>query len=95
MAGQPVGQRLGLGDAALPEAQRPANLHAVAFDLSPGPVIGTDLGRRHAHLASDVADVADGVVGQLTEPFRKPALPEQKLEDQPEAQPGRAALAAQ
>lgn len=59
---QPVGQLLCLGNAALTEAKRPANLHAVALDLSPGPVIGPDVGRWDPDLA---CYVLDGVVGQF------------------------------
>ncbi len=92
VASKPVGQLLGLGDTALSEAERPAKLDPVSFDLSPGPVVGADLRRRHTHLAGHVLD---GIFRQLPELARETPSPGQELEDHPETQPGCSGLAAQ
>ena len=62
VGGEPEGQLLGIGHAALAKARVAPDLTAVALARPPGHVVGLELGPGHTHLAGDVVD---GVVGQL------------------------------
>lgn len=90
--GEPEGQLLGVGHAALPEARVAADLGTVALGRTAGHVVGAELGRCHAHLAGDVVH---GVVGQLVAAPGEPAPPEQELERQGEAETCRSGFVAE
>lgn len=57
-----------------------------------GEVIRVELSSRHVHLSGHVGD---GVAGQLVSAAREPAPPQQELQVQSKAEPGRSGLVAQ
>jgi len=90
--GQPRGQLLRIRDGAFPETQRPTDLRPVCLDLPARPVIETELSPRHSHL---FGDELDDFIRQLPTTSREPTPVGEELQQQREAQPGRARLVAQ
>jgi hypothetical protein len=87
---QPLGELVGVGDAALPEPQRPADLAAVELNRAARPVVERRLGRRHANLPSHVIHRG---VEDLAPAAGKPAALGVEAQQQREAEPCRATLA--
>ncbi len=87
---QPLGELVGVGDAALPEPQCPANLAAMELDRAAGPVVERQLGHRHTDLPGHV--VHSGV-GDLAPAAGKPAVLGVKAQQHREPEPRRATLA--
>jgi hypothetical protein len=92
MTGQPGGQLLGIGHAALAKARVAADLGAVSLGAAAGEVVRLDLRCRHVDLPGHVLH---GVVGQLVAPLREPAPPQEELEVQCESESGRPGLVPQ
>jgi hypothetical protein len=89
---QPRCQRVGVEDAAFPEARVGADLGAVALRGAAGEVIGRKLAGWDADLASEVRD---GVIRDLVCSGREPPAPQHVLQQGGESQAGRAGLVAQ
>jgi hypothetical protein len=87
--GQPVGELVGVDNAALSKSGVTADLGAVPLGRAAGQVVGREIARRDAHLTGDVVH---GIVGQLVTSPREPAAPQQELKGQGEPEPGRSRL---
>jgi hypothetical protein len=76
MLRQPLGQRVGVGHAAFPDARVRADLCAVALGRAAREVKGRELAGRDADLASEMRD---GVIRQLVQRAREASSPQQEL----------------
>jgi hypothetical protein len=83
LLGQPRRELGGVGDRALAETGEFPDLHPVALELPPVPVVEIDLRCRDTDLSGDEPDAARGQIGSAP---RKTALPQQMLQSQTEAQ---------